>query len=197
MKLFLICSDCGRPRIEKAQGFCGGCYNRRWVAGTLPARRQWGDDFEYAARFRARHLAKTKITEKGCWEYQGLRNDAGYGLTNLRKEQMFLHRASFTLFCEPIKLGNLVRHTCDNPPCWNPEHLVQGTHTDNAEDAIDRGRKPVGQKVYNAKITNAQALEIRQRALAGENHRKLAAEFGIARTSVGRIARGQIWRHAA
>ena len=32
------------------------------------------------------------------------------------------------------------RHTCDNPPCFNPRHLLEGTVKDNAIDMMQRGR---------------------------------------------------------
>jgi hypothetical protein len=36
--------------------------------------------------------------------------------------------------------GMVVRHTCDNPPCINPEHLLIGTKADNAADMVERRR---------------------------------------------------------
>jgi len=34
----------------------------------------------------------------------------------------------------------VVRHTCDNPKCINPSHLIAGNPLDNVEDRIVRGR---------------------------------------------------------
>lgn len=51
------------------------------------------------------------------------------------------HRASYLLFNGEIPAGLQVRHTCDNPPCVNPSHLVVGTVQDNADDAVARGRE--------------------------------------------------------
>lgn len=36
--------------------------------------------------------------------------------------------------------GKVVRHTCDNPPCFLYEHLVLGTVADNNSDRVARGR---------------------------------------------------------
>jgi len=37
--------------------------------------------------------------------------------------------------------GSIVRHTCDNGHCVNPDHLIVGTQKENIDDCIRRGRK--------------------------------------------------------
>jgi hypothetical protein len=39
-----------------------------------------------------------------------------------------------------IPEGQLVLHRCDNPPCLNPAHLFFGTHKENVQDAMLKGR---------------------------------------------------------
>lgn len=92
--------------------------------------------------------------------------------------------------------GRYVLHPCDNPPCVNPRHLRPGSHLENIEDKMIRGRMPRGEKTTQAKLTDAQAAEIRQRRLAGERCKDLAQAFGISRNVVTAIATGKRWRHA-
>jgi hypothetical protein len=40
----------------------------------------------------------------------------------------------------PIAEGVVIRHSCDNRPCCEPLHLLSGTHADNVQDRVARGR---------------------------------------------------------
>lgn len=73
-----------------------------------------------------------------CTEWEGTRDSAGYGITRTGGRA---HRLAWITANESeIPIGMVVRHTCDNPPCVNPEHLILGTEADNVRDMIDRGR---------------------------------------------------------
>lgn len=67
-------------------------------------------------------------------------------------------------------------HTCDNPPCVNPEHLFEGTDADNAADRDAKGRQRSlsGMDVWNAKLTGLEVSEI----IALTNTRMTNAEIG-------------------
>lgn len=61
------------------------------------------------------------------------------------------HRVSYFLTHGHLPPAPLViRHTCDNPPCCNPAHLVPGTYQDNARDCVERGRHPTKGKILRA-----------------------------------------------
>lgn len=38
--------------------------------------------------------------------------------------------------------GKFVRHSCDNPRCVEPTHLLIGSHQDNMDDVSKRRRRP-------------------------------------------------------
>jgi hypothetical protein len=63
-----------------------------------------------------------------------------WGTGGISHSSVLVHRLSFIVFNGPLLPGQVVRHTCDNPPCVNPKHLIAGTHADNMADMVKRGR---------------------------------------------------------
>jgi hypothetical protein len=100
---------------------------------------------------------------------------------------------------EETNRHEVVRHTCDNPPCVNPRHLVGGTHLDNQRDMAERGRMkpPRGRLHWNAKVDEDDVREIRRRVALGEKQRALAEEYGLTFGALWLIATGRAWKHIA
>lgn len=85
-----------------------------------------------------------------CWEWtrkrlkkNGVRT---YGVTyqgrrpNGKQIAVLAHRVAYQLTHGVVLVGGVVRHSCDNPPCCNPNHLAFGTQKDNMQDAKQKGR---------------------------------------------------------
>lgn len=51
------------------------------------------------------------------------------------------HRAAYEAVNGRPPPGFVVMHTCDNPSCVAPTHLVPGTQLDNIRDMIAKGRR--------------------------------------------------------
>jgi hypothetical protein len=80
-----------------------------------------------------------------CWPWRGALNSFGYGNVGEDGFTLTASRVAYELtygFIPPGEgyHGNVVRHTCDNPPCCNPRHLVLGTQADNNRDRDARRR---------------------------------------------------------
>jgi hypothetical protein len=82
------------------------------------------------------------VTPSGCWEWQGYRDDWNYGTVRFDGKMQRVHRVVAHL-CLGLDLSSGLRalHHCDNPPCFNPDHLFIGTDADNAHDRDAKGRQ--------------------------------------------------------
>lgn len=110
-----------------------------------------------------------------------------------------VHRVAWEAWNGTIPAGMWVLHHCDNPPCCNPAHLYLGTPADNNRDRDERGRHRAlrGSQNGQAKLTEDDALEIRERyAAGGVSQYALAAEYGVHQSAVWHVINGTGWRHA-
>jgi transcriptional antiterminator len=87
-----------------------------------------------------------------------------------------------------------VCHTCDNPPCCNPAHLWLGSQQDNTRDRHAKGRTLKGTTQPNAKLTEAQVIEIRLRHQLGCSLHQLEREYPVSRAQIRRIVQGKKWK---
>lgn len=143
--------------------------------------------------------------ETGCWVWQraqtgdGWRERRGYGFFALRGEKpsgFTAHRVVFYL--THGHWPNETRHTCDNKPCCNPDHLLDGTKSDNMRDAVERGliQRVRGESAPSARFTEAQVLTIRARYAAGDcTYRSLAAEYETGHSTIRAIVTRKSWAH--
>jgi hypothetical protein len=138
----------------------------------------------------------------GCWLWLGRpRGSNGYGGFMMNERVYVAHRASWLLLRGEIPDGKLVLHHCDNPSCVNPHHLFLGTHQDNEDDKVRKGRQARGDKLAhpraageangNSKLTIQAVREIRAATVP---QRSVAKAYGVTQALVSKIQRGEIWK---
>lgn len=161
-----------------------------------------------------------KVDQSGgidaCWPYMGGRKEAGYGNFFIRRDpptkdgRMFFmnaHKFAFQLVNGDIADGLVVRHTCDNPPCCNPKHLIPGTAKMNVADSIERGHfdpvasgKKFGAKggrangQRQAKLTDAEVVFIIRWRAYGTATSVLASAFKVDQAAIFFILEGRTYR---
>jgi hypothetical protein len=144
-------------------------------------------------------LFKDRLLVVGdCWERQGGRV-RGYGQISYKGRNTLVHRLALSLALgRPLQANAL--HRCDNPPCFRPSHLYEGTMQDNCDDRDARSHTARHERHGNARLTAADVADIRSRYIAGHDrwHRGngwlLAAEYGITRTHVLDIVASKVWK---
>jgi hypothetical protein len=129
-----LVDDCDRR--PRAEGYC-----LRHRSNLLT----YGNPVPRKERSLGERLAEIgwDVTDRGCWEWRGTRNEDGYGLFSAKLLGFVnarAHRVMYEYLAEPIPDGLILRHSCDNPPCCNPDHQIPGTMAQNSQDMVERGR---------------------------------------------------------
>jgi HNH endonuclease len=131
----------------------------------------------------------------GCVVWSGCLTKSGYGRLCRDNKVYRAHRVAYEEAKGPIPDGMMVRHLCHNRACVNVDHLEIGTAKQNTQDMILAGRdRLVGQKNYMAKLSQDNVLQIRA---SNASSQKLADQFGVSRSCISKIKRGESWRNIA
>jgi len=134
---------------------------------------------------------------ESCWKWLGSKDKDGYGRFKgdvAGVTYTKAHRYSHALHTgEIIQRGMVVMHTCDNPECSNPDHLIVGTPLANMQDKANKGRSNVskGERSSRAKLTAEQAKSILEDS---RPYAEIAATYGVAATTVASIKQRVSWK---
>lgn len=145
-----------------------------------------------------RLLAKRLIDpETQCWIWTGFTHK-GYGRMRVDGPSYRVHRIAAMLWLEfnlDSKLS--VCHSCDNPSCFNPEHLWIGTQQENMQDMVikQRASKLKGSECGNSKLTEEYVQEILVLLAQGLTLKEIGARFNISYTVISDIKLNKIWKH--
>lgn len=190
------CSDCGQWKPADTDHFyrrstvscglnakCSECVSRRYY----PQKDTRTPEEKFWSNVAVGH-------ESECWEWRKGRDRAGYGRTKVKigsKSEVLAHRVAFALANNRVAVELDVLHSCDNPPCCNPAHLRQGTHTDNMLDMAKKGRATW------AILSPDKVREIRRLIAHGLSDREIAPGFEVSHLTIKAIRNGSNWKHVA
>ena len=143
-------------------------------------------------------LSNRDTDECVLWPYSQMRD--GRGMATVDGQKMSTNRAAWLANGRPLEKSQVVRHSCDNSQCVNLRHLLAGTQRENVEDCIRRGRKVVlyGENNRTSVLTEKQVKEIRFLYCPGDSNwgaRPLARRYGVAKTTVNQLLKGETWKH--
>ena len=132
-----------------------------------------------------------------CWVYGTHSNKKRYPTileAGRGSKCKLVHRLSYEVHKGEIPTGLVVMHTCDNPPCVNPNHLQTGTNEDNNKDKDIKGRHgktgpQAGTGVRN-NLTSLQLIALKEDAKI-MTQQKLSVKYGIGQSTVSLILIGK------
>lgn len=174
------------------------------LLGVIAGRKSWADPEHRARRLAAivatkrekaparfwSHVNQGESDECWPWMLSTSRTQGRYGALSFDGVSRLSHQVAFFLihgYWAPY-----LRHTCDFGICCNPAHLIEGTHDDNMQDKVERGRQSRGQESPQTKLTEESVRAIRNDP---RSHVKVALDYGINPSQICRIKQNKTWRH--
>lgn len=194
-------ADCERFCVGR--GYCNLHYQRFLRHGDARIQPWW-----YGLTVEERFWAKTdKRGPDECWFWlAGTRGrpphvygsvwDGTYRKSGL-PHHVGAHCFSWRLLVGPIPPGMEVCHSCDHGLCVNPAHLFLGTHTDNMQDMMRKGRGYItcGEKNGRAKLSYDEVVEARTKFSGKHGELSfLAREYGVGSGTMSKILKHQTWK---
>lgn len=145
-----------------------------------------------AARLEAYSIPEPN---SGCLLWMGATR-GGYGRLGIKGN---IKRGAHVVAWElhhgrPVPPGMDVLHKCDNPGCIEPAHLKLGTHQDNMDDKVAKGRQA---RMVGSVHPSAKLNETKVRAILADPRllRFVANDYGVSESAISLIRRRKTWAH--
>ena len=134
----------------------------------------------------------TKAGDDECWPcFSGSGDGRGHKHITYSGKKIYAHRIAYELTKGAITEGALILHTCANPACCNPKHLVEGTHSENIKQAYQDNtallRSRQGSNNGRSKLSYNQVADIRASTLS---HAACGRLYGVSEVTIGRVRKG-------
>lgn len=136
------------------------------------------------------------IEETGCLiPINRVPNKGGYFVTNKNGKYDYLHReiALKKYKINKIPPRRVVMHTCDNPSCVNPDHLLIGTMKDNSQDSVKKNRSARGERSGLTSLRETDAIAIC--LINTLTLKELSKMFNVTVDVIKQIKSKTTWKH--
>jgi hypothetical protein len=144
-----------------------------------------------------RFWSMVEVVEKiRCWKWRGGKDAGGYGQFRMNGQTIRSPRVAF--FLRNGVWPNNACHRCDNPSCCNPDHIFDGTRSDNMRDMVSKGRNKTdrGERHGRAVLNNEKVLAIRAQYKEGLiGFGTLAKRFNCSPSTIQRVINRKNWAH--
>lgn len=169
------------------RGYCRKHYNRLVRNGRPLA----GIAFHGEQAAALDRGAKSDSAECVIWPFHVAEN--GYGIAGSGPAGGAHRSACIIAHGPPPSPDHEVAHSCNTRSCINGRHLRWATRTENMADKVGHGTLPLGEAVWNAKLTAADVLEIRR--LEGRCTLREAGErYGVHLGTIHAIWKRRAWK---
>lgn len=122
----------------------------------------------------------------------------GYVEVQLRRNGERVHALVHTLVLEtwqgPRPPGHECRHLDGNPLNLDASNLAWGTKKQNAADKLRHGTMAIGERNGQARLREADVVQIRQRLASGDGCVQIARDYGRHHSTIASIRDGETWR---
>lgn len=131
----------------------------------------------------------------GCRLWTGVRV-RGYGQIAVEGRMRGAHRVALELALgRALGPDEDATHTCDVPACIEPSHLRPANASQNALEAVARGRWALGERHPRARLTTALVAALRAGyGASGATIRSLALDAGVSPVAARAAIRGRSWK---
>jgi hypothetical protein len=126
-----------------------------------------------------------------CWIWTGGKTGAGYGAVTHDGKCEAAHRVAWLLTKGKFPDLDLL-HSCDNPPCVNPNHTREGGQAANIQDKVDRNRQAKGEGIGVSVLFVPQVQAIK-RVVGKRSDRAIAKDFSVTPATIRSIRLGNTW----
>lgn len=153
-----------------------------------------------------KHINNYKISESGCWDYQGKIESNGNNSTKRGRvsikingvaRKYYVNRLSYAHHNNCDLYGVNVINKCGNMNCINPDHLATADQSETMKNAHASSKLPSskGARNPNAKLAEIEVMQVLSMIRDDMNNKEIAQELGVSHSMISRIRLGHSWGH--